>query len=135
MTVTIRFHSLILALLALMPGCATSPSGMNFASPAGEWNETYETPYGTTRSGRFTIIDETRGSYPGGEVVFFATDDPRNWKGYWIREGGANACNVNRNGSPNWGVVTYRFNENFNRYSGTWDQCGEGRNWSISGLR
>ena len=129
-----RFHAFLPVALTML-GCATKPSGMTFDSPLGEWSETYETYSGSTRTSRFIIVDETLGTYPGGQVQFFATEDPYHWKGYWINEEGKQACEQKKDDSPYWGVMTYNFNETYNRYNGTWDQCGEGRNWPISGLR
>ena len=68
------------------------------------------------------------------EVEFFATDDPRTWKGYWIAEDHT-SCLEKKGGINSWGETIFHFNETYTRYKGTWDYCGEGSKYSISGVR
>jgi len=130
---------IIFALLTtiLNSGCATGRSGMTFDSPVGVWSERYETPLGSQRSSKVTFIDESRATYtnPEGRVEIYETDQQGRWKGYWIIASGSNACSEEKDGSVFWGEQVYQFNETYNRHKGTWDICGQGPKYAISGLR
>ena len=122
----------------LIVGCTVGPSGMSFDSPVGEWSDKYEKKNGGYGTSKITIIDETKATYtypPNGRIEFYAIDEPRIWKGFWILEYGANACAEEKDGSPFWGVSIFRFNETYNRYSGSWDVCGQGPKYTTSGIR
>lgn len=125
--------------ITLIFGCATGPSGMTFDSPVGEWSEKYERMNDRgTRTHKFTMIDETKGTYPSSQKVeFYAIDEQRRWKGYWIMKTGTNTnmCSEEKSGSPYWGVQVYQFNETYNQYTGTWDVCGEGQKYKTRGVR
>ena len=92
---------------------------------------------GKTLTGKVTIVDETKGSYtnPVGRIEFYAIDDQRIWKGYWIEESGSTACPEEKSGSMFWGEQIYQFNEAYNQYIGTWDSCGEGPKYGSKGFR
>ena len=127
-------------LIAVIPtvmivGCASGPSGQSFDSPIGEWNETLVTMSGENMSLKVTIIDKTRGLTSRGVLEFFSADNDRMWKAYWIDDSGLEPCSEKKNGSPYWGESIYHFNEAYNRYSGTYDVCGEGRKYDFNGYR
>jgi hypothetical protein len=141
---------LVVLSISLVIGCATSPSpsGKVFDSPIGEWTDQYETTGGgevpsgadgIIKTTKFIIIDETRAIYPGlnGRVEFYAIDEQGRWKGYWIDEHLTKyfLCSEEKGGSPYWGEIIYQFNETYNQYSGTWDKCGKGKKYAISGVR
>jgi hypothetical protein len=44
-------------------------------------------------------------------------------------------CSEAKGGSLFWGKQEFQFNENYNRYEGTWDICGQGPKFATSGLR
>jgi hypothetical protein len=138
------FHSTkTLSMLStlLLISCATAPSGKSFDSPIGVWSEQYESSTGIggiRKRSKVTIIDETKGTYtnPSGRIEFYAIDGQRRWKGYWINQSGTyNLCSEEKGGSPYWGENIYQFNEAYNRYTGTWDFCGEGQKYALSGVR
>ena len=151
LVVSTLFHSTkTISILSafLLVSCATAPSGDNYDSPIGEWTDQYETTGGgevpsgaggTTKTTKFIIIDETRAIYPGlnGRVEFYAIDEQGRWKGYWIDEHLSKyfLCYEEKGGSPYWGEIMYQFNETYNQYTGTWDKCGEGKKYAISGFR
>ena len=122
----------------LAVGCATGPTGKSFEDPIGVWNEKWEREIGKMYSAEFTIIDETRGIYTGSSrVEFYEIDEQGRWKGYWINNESESsvACSEKKGGSPFWGESIYRFNDSYNRYSGTWDYCGEGQKYVTAGTR
>ena len=125
---------------SLIVSCASGPSGESFDSPIGVWSEKYESSTGVgggMKTAKFTIIDETEGMYPNGRVMFYAIDEQRKWKGYWINDTGNKTvmCSDEKGGSPYWGEQIYQFNETYNQYTGTWDVCGEGQKYKTSGVR
>lgn len=129
-------------LTTLALGCATGPSGKVFDSPIGAWTENYESSTGVggvTKTSKFIIIDDTRGTYthPSGRVEFYAIDEPRRWRGYWINESGEKSflCSAEKSGSPYWGEMIYQFNASYNQYTGSWDKCGKGKKYAIKGFR
>ena len=125
----------------IITSCATTPSGQTFDSPVGVWNEKYKTMSGKTRSSETTIVDNTSGTYillssgMQGRLVFTSTAEPLVWKGYWVLESGSNPCSTEKDGSVYWGEQVMNFNETFNQFTGTWDNCGEGSKYSIKGVR
>ena len=123
----------------LLAACATGPSGETFGSPIGEWREKFEMSLGSYQNAKLTILDESSGVYTGthypGKVEFHSIGEPREWKGYWINEDGRSACLETRSGSKFWGVTVFKFNESYNRYTGYWDFCGEGQQYSLEGYR
>ena len=133
--------------LALLPvffalGCTNGPSGQAFDSPVGTWQEKFESSSGVGgawRSTKFTIIDESAGRYsrPPSEVRFYAVDEQGRWKGYWKMPSSDKTvfCSSEKDGTAYWGEVIYEFNGEFNQYSGSWDKCGEGQKYKISGIR
>jgi hypothetical protein len=149
--VSTLFHSTktisILSALLLV-SCATAPSGDNYDSPIGEWTEHFESsgggevpsgPDGMTLTSKLTIIDKNRATYSklNGRVEFYEIDEQGRWKGYWIHETMQKyfLCPEEKGGSPFWGEIVYQFNETYNQYTGTWDKCGEGKKYAISGVR
>ena len=79
-----------------------------------------------------TFIDETMATYAyqDGRIFFYAIDDQGKWEGYWARK-----CSVKKNGSADWGVVTFQFNDAYNEFTGQWNFCGEGEEWEWNGVR
>ena len=125
----------VLFAFTLLAGCASGPSGESFDSPIGVWNEKWESSSGMMKPATLTIIDESRGAYTPNGVEFHVKEEPRTWKGFWIMDTGSQACLEDKDGSPYWGETTFRFNETYNRYSGTWDMCGMGQKFSLAGRR
>lgn len=125
--------------LILFSGCATTPSGVVYDSPIGVWTERLDDGSGSMRTTKVHLVDETMGTYTQpypGRLEFFSTEDDRVWKAYWINDNPGNqTCAAEKGGSPTWGVSIFRFNETYNRYSGTWDFCGEGITYPVSGVR
>ena len=128
---------LVLLSTILIVGCATGPSGMTFDSPIGEWSEKVEKKSGGHGVSRLTILDETNAVYtnPNGRIEFHTIDAQRKWTGYWILENSQNPCSEEKSGSLHWGENIYQFNETYNRYTGSWDNCGKGRKYKLSGVR
>jgi hypothetical protein len=143
---------LLVLSISLVIGCATSSSsetsssGKVFDSPIGEWTEQYESTSGEIPSGtdgktktiKFTIIDETRGTSHNQRLEFYAIDEQGRWKGYWIHKKTQDKywiCDEEKGGSPFWGEIIFQFNETYNQYTGTWDKCGEGDKFPIKGFR
>lgn len=132
--------TIVLLSITLLASCATKPSGQTFDSPVGVWNERHKTTSGKTQTSEVTIIDETRGTftYPGasdGRLEFFSTEGQRMWKGYWILESGLYPCSTEKGGSRFWGEQIFHFNETYNQFTGTWNSCGEGTEYSAKGTR
>ena len=144
--------AILLLSISLVFGCATSAptssSGTVYDSPIGKWTEHYEFVMGevtvgaghsTTKTTRFTIFDETSGKYDETRVEFYALEEPRRWKGYWIGGGSGWTkyflCDEQKGGSDYWGETVFEFNETFNQYTGYWDRCGEGGKFAIRGVR
>jgi len=125
-----------LSTLLIISGASNS-SGKSFDSPIGEWNEQYESMSGDMRSSTVTIIDESKGIYtnPNGRIEFYAIDEQGKWKGYWIEEGGSDPCSEEKSGSMFWGEQTFKFDDTYDQYVGTWDMCGEGRKYTTKGVR
>ena len=40
-----------------------------------------------------------------------------------------------RNRADEWGVTTFKFNESYTEFEGTWDYCGEGKKYAWSGKK
>jgi hypothetical protein len=120
----------------LVIGCA-GPSGKSFDSPVGEWNSQIEPPYGAPKSTKLTIIDETRATYTwrNGRIFFYSTDERGRWEGYWVEDSGQLKCSEKKDGSINWGVSIFQFNEAYNKFTGEWDSCGDGQRFGWDGSR
>ena len=86
--------------------------------------------------GKMSITDNTHATYTAnnGRIIFVATNDNGRWDGYWI-EDGSDACSTEKDGSKQWGVATFQFNDDYSQFEGTWDMCGNGENYSWSGFR
>lgn len=128
----------ILLTLTALTGCASGPSGEAFDSPVGLWTERFEMVNASTHTAQVHIVDENHATYTSphpGRIEFYAVDEQGRWKGYWINQTGRYACAEEKNGSRYWGESIYRFNQTFNRYTGTWDVCGEGPNYALEGYR
>jgi hypothetical protein len=88
-----------------------------------------------------TIIDEKSARYRSaradsrGRIIFTSIGSEGRWEGYWIGSKPANVCLENREGSRNWGLVIWEFDETYSRFKGTWDYCGEGRKYLWNGRR
>ena len=127
----------VLLSTSLIIGCATSSSGKSFDSAIGEWKLQIHAPNGTTYAARLTIIDETKAKYTwsNGRIFFYAIDNPVKWEGYWIEDSGQHDCSEEKNGSTDWGVGSFQFNDAYNRFSGKWDFCGDGDEYDWDGAR
>ncbi len=121
----------------LIIDCASGQSGKSFDSAMGEWSWQYELPSGRFYSGKMTIIDETKATYTfnNGRILFYAVDDQGKWEGYWVEDPGAHDCSDKKDGSTDWGVVTFQFNDAYNSFSGEWDFCGLSLKYGWSGFR
>ena len=139
-------RALAMLSISLLFGCATGPSGKVFESPIGEWTEYYEGSMGEidvgaadgmTRTAKFAIIDENSGVYKRVRVQFYAKDEQRRWRGFWIMNTASkyNLCPEKKEGSDFWGETVFQFNEAYNQYTGYWDRCGEGKKYAIRGVR
>jgi hypothetical protein len=119
----------------LVVGIVSGPSVEPFDSPIGEWNDRYQSTDGTWWRSTTTFIDETTATYtnPDGRVFFYTTDN-QNWEGLWV-EDERGACSEKKHGSKNWGVIIFQFNDAYNKYEGTWDNCGNGQKFPFTGLR
>lgn len=118
-------------------GCASGPSSESHDSPVGKWTEQWVNSSSETRVARLTIFDERSAKYTGSNntrIEFYATDDQRTWKAYWIGEGHT-SCLQQKGGINSWGESIFHFDETYTRYKGTWDYCGQGRKFSMSGVR
>lgn len=132
----LRGFVLLSAVLVL--GCAIGPSGKSFDSAIGKWNSTYQKIDSGSYSTPITIIDETKATYPNrhGQISFHAIDDQRKWEGYWLEKWGKNyVCAEARDGNAAWGRVMFQFNDQYNRFTGEWDFCGEGKKYWWNGFR
>ncbi len=97
-------------------GCASGPSEKSFDSAIGEWRWTWEI-HGFRKAGNMTIIDETKATYGyrNGRIIFYAIDDQGKWEGYWVEALGGR-CLEEKYGSKKWGVMSYQFNDAYNKY-------------------
>ena len=132
------FDNVEVIIAPLVVGIVSGPSIESFASPIGEWSERYRTTDGTWVRSTMIFIDETTATYtnpanPDGRVFFYATDN-QNWEGLWV-EDVTDVCSEEKHGSKNWGVVIYQFNDAYNKYGGTWDDCGKGQKLPFTGIR
>jgi hypothetical protein len=99
----------------------------------GEWRTTWGSSNATLK-----IIDDTRVDYKykNGRILFYSIDKQGKWEGYWVEDSGWSGCgNVLKDGSSYWGNVILQFNDNYTRFKGTWDYCGEGRKTRWDGVR
>ena len=121
----------------LLIGCASGPSGKSFDSAMGEWSWQLEMPTGQGKGGKMTIIDETKATvtHANGRILFYAVDDQGKWEGYWVQNSGAHDCSDAKDGSTDWGVVTFQFNDAYNKFSGKWNFCGDGELFDWDGAR
>jgi hypothetical protein len=84
-----------------------------------------------------TIVDKRKATYTydNGRILFYAIINQIYWEGYWVENSGAHDCSEKKDGSTDWGVVKFQFNDAYNSFSGEWDFCGEGPKYSWSGVR
>jgi hypothetical protein len=129
------FDNVEVIIAPLVVGIVSGPSIESFASPIGEWSDRYQSTDGTWWRSTTTFIDEATATYTNsdGRVFFYETDD-QNWEGLWV-EDGRGVCSEKKHGSKNWGVIKFQFNEAYNKYEGTWDNCGNGQKFPFSGVR
>jgi len=115
---------------------AYSQSEVTYDSPVGDWVGEYETMKGGLKKDSITIVDETTGkdTLSGESTYFYSVDDQGRWEGYWVEAGGWR-CVEKKHDSNMWGVSIYQFNEANNEYEGTWDMCGEGKKYKMTGVR
>ncbi len=127
----------ILALLSftLITGYASTifSSEEIYDSPTGKWKTKWQ--FNTRwRSSSLAFNDENLAFYNGGRIVFFAKSDQGKWEGYWV-EGGTGKCSEEKEGSRNWGKATFQFNESYDKFKGSWDECGKGLEYGWNGKR
>ncbi len=129
-------RTFLLLATTLIIGCASSPSGKSVDSAMGEWRYEFQRPSGQWAHGKMTIIDETKATYgfDNGRILFYAVDDQGKWEGYWVEDSGA-GCPDKKDGSTNWGVAIFQFDDAHNQFEGTWNHCGEGRKLRWTGTR
>ena len=120
----------------LIIGCA-GPSGKSFDSAVGEWSLQFHPPSGTTVAAKLTIIDEAKATYTwmNGRILFYAIEEQGKWEGYWVEDAGQHDCWEKKDGSTDWGVATFLFNDAYNSFSGKWDFCGDGEIFDLDGVR
>lgn len=130
----------ILAAITSLTGCTTlptEPSGQTFDSAIGTWVTEWQAMKGsnTTRTA-LIIVDEKTATYQwnDGKINFFESGSTNLWRGYWT-EDWAKKCDVKQGELESWGIVTLRFNEDYNRFEGTWDSCGKGKKAPWDGFR
>ena len=84
-----------------------------------------------------TIIDETKATYTwsNGRIFFYSTDDQGKWEGYWVENAGQHDCSDKKDGSTDWGVAIFQFNDAYNSFSGKWNFCGSGEEFDWDGAR
>ena len=130
-------RTFVLLSTILIIGCAIGPSGKSFDSAMGEWSWQYDLPTGDFKTGKMTVIDETKATYThaNGRILFHTIDDQGKWEGYWVEDSGAHDCSDKKDGSTDWGVVTFQFNDAYNSFSGEWDFCGLSLKYDWSGFR
>ena len=95
------------------------------------------TPNGTTVAANLTIIDETKATYTwmNGRIIFYAIDGQGKWEGYWVENAGQHDCADKKDGSTDWGVGIFQFNDTYNEFTGKWDFCGDGEKFDWRGAR
>ena len=127
----------VLLSTTLVVGCASDLLGKSFNSATGEWNWEFRTPADYPHSGKMTIIDETKATYTwdSGRILFYATNDQGRWEGYWVEKVTGTPCSVKKDGSNNWGVAIFQFNDAYDKFEGTYDMCGKGQKYPWSGSR
>ena len=81
-----------------------------------------------------TFNDEKMAIFRGGRIVFFATSDQGKWEGYWV-EDKTGKCSEKKDGSSSWGKATFQFNETYDIFKGSWDDCGKGLTHGWNGKR
>jgi adenylate cyclase len=124
---------------ALTIGSASGTSAKTFDSAMGEWSFRVQGPDCILEKYQMTLVDEIKMTYPPpsrmGRVFWYAKDDPRMWKGYWVEGDGTGNCSEEKDGSHFWGVLTIQFNESYTQWKGEFDICGEGRKFPWDGFR
>ena len=128
-----RTYLVLLAIL--IASFSNGASAKSFNSPIGEWNDQYLRADGTWYWSTTTFINSAKATYtnPDGQIFFYLTDDYK-WEGYWV-EDGPDECSEEKYGSKVWGVIVFQFNDDYNKYKGTWDLCGLGKKYPLDGLR
>jgi TolB-like protein/tetratricopeptide (TPR) repeat protein len=122
----------------LNTGPAAGASGETFDSAMGEWKFRFEGPDCVLNSGKLTFVDDKKVTYPyrNGRILFHTIRDQRNWLGYWVEESNMGFdCADDKDGSSEWGAVTFQFNETYTKWKGEFDFCGEGRTYPFHGHR
>jgi hypothetical protein len=87
--------------------------------------------------GRVGFNSETKGTYTatGGGAIYGERVDDFVFVGTWAQRSAQQKCSTRRHGSYYWGEVEYRFSSDFRSVTGSWNRCGDGRNYPISGVR
>ena len=130
-------RTFVLLSTILIIGCATGPSGKSFDSAVGEWSSQILQPTGIALSTKLTIIDETKATYEwtNGRILFHSIDGQGKWEGYWVEDAGRHDCGDKKDGSTDWGVAVFQFNDAYNKFTGKWDFCGDGEKFDWDGVR
>jgi len=134
-------RSFCVALVALLAtaicGNATLAGG-SFEKAAGEWASVWESESGRTMTSKLKFDGSSEMVYipdDGSTVNFQSAEDNGKWEGYWIESSGSQRCDTKIEGSHYWGMVLFQFNETYNEFVGTWDNCGEGKKFEWTGER
>jgi len=107
-----------------------------FDSAIGEWTYKEGTMEGQIMRGKMNFTDEKSATYTAnnGRIIFVTTDDNGRWEGYWIEDGG-DECSSEKDGSKLWGTAIFQFNDDYSKFQGTWDMCGNGLGYTWLGYR
>lgn len=100
----------------------------------GKWMAQWGQTFGPPRYSQIHIEDSGRAKYPGGEIYFNSAND-LTWEGQWKAIQATESCTEEKHGSYHWGVVKITFNDSYDQFEGTWDNCGDGKTNILRGKR
>ena len=130
---------LLVTAIVFMAGCASTPSDEAYESPLGTWRTKIQTQNGSWLShGVMTFSSEGKATYTfhNGRILFDEMGDDGKWKGHWVEDTwGSVRCGAETDGSKTWGEAILQFNDTYNKFTGTWDKCGEGSTNAWVGTR
>lgn len=110
--------------------CATLSTVHANESPSGTWKTKVQYGDGSWHShGVMTFTDKTKAKYElrNGRILFTKVDDQGKWIGRWVENNQSFlSCPEEVDGSKTWGEAIFQFDETYNTFKGSWDQCGNG---------